>query len=47
MNEVIDAEIEVVNEMKVKIISGNEKWFNELVKRITLLVITKNTKEEN
>lgn len=33
--------------MEVKIINGKEKWFQELAKRITQLIITKNTKEEN
>ena len=32
--------------MEVKIINGKEKWFQELAKRITQLIITKNTKEE-
>jgi hypothetical protein len=46
-DEVSNDKIEVVNEMKVEIIDGKDKWFKELAKRIALLLITRNTKEEN
>ena len=43
---ITNSEFEVVNEMEVKIITGKDKWYIELAKRIAQLIITKNTKDE-
>ena len=44
--QVSNDKVEVVNEMKVKIIKGKSEWFKELAKRINELIITKNTKKD-
>jgi hypothetical protein len=40
-----DDEVDVVNEMALKIIKSKDLWFNEIAERIGKLLVTKNTDE--
>jgi hypothetical protein len=44
--QVSNDKVEVVDEMKVKIINGKDEWFKEIAKRINELIITKNTNKD-
>lgn len=41
--EILKNDIEVVNEMAIKIINGKDQWFKELAQRIGELIVSKNT----
>jgi hypothetical protein len=43
--EVLKPEVEVVNEMTIKIIKGKDQWFSKLAERIGKLIVSKNTEE--